>query len=793
MKVFSVLLLALLVLAASEAQPTADFVDNRPTMLTGIEFSLNFGLIYPPAPQLSEETSTLYMRAVWKDEILGESSQPVFDGDSLVLSGSLSGLKLPNSGNQDVTVLLSYNEDFSAATENVYTVWVIVGGITVIPPLVTVFMAMLTREVLWALFAGIWCCAMIVYQGNVLTAFLRTLDTYLIESLGNIDHAFVIMFSWFLSGMIAVVSKSGGAHGIADVLIRVIRRKRGAMMTVFFLGFVIFFDDYANTLILGGTMRPITDSYFVSREKFAFLVDATTAPIASIAPISSWIGFELGLIQAELDVLAAAGEPVPTSAYDVFLKTIPSRYYPIFMLVFSFMMILSMREFGPMLHAERRAQFEHKLMSDSASVEQTVIDHSLEPDEDVPRRWWNAAVPILATFIVVLVGLILTGVDGAKANGEPQTAANIFGNGDSYSSILWGSFVGSIVIWLMCRFQYIEDGHFVNQWAYWIKFKSHPTARPILTMKESLESWIGGVKSLTTPVLVLIMAWAIGTAVRDSGADNFFSSALSSDSLDYRAIPTLTFIISGVISFATGTSWGTMSIMFPIVVSASWFASDGDDNILVLTISAILAGAVFGDHATAISDTTILSAMSSKCDLTHHVITQMPYALAVAVLSILIGYLPAGFAWEAWIGLVIGIFLVIAMVLLLGVRVDHPKFKEDFLSITTEFIKVKIFRRDPTPKQEVPDFVLEREYKDIFTRNFWTKETFADFFLCRHDENVKDFENFDVENSNSSSNDANDLKESIDGAGIPDSTMENAIPEEAVPLTADLPEQVHAE
>eukprot|EP00186_Timspurckia_oligopyrenoides_P002764 CAMPEP_0182442866 /NCGR_PEP_ID=MMETSP1172-20130603/1729_1 /TAXON_ID=708627 /ORGANISM="Timspurckia oligopyrenoides, Strain CCMP3278" /LENGTH=771 /DNA_ID=CAMNT_0024637933 /DNA_START=99 /DNA_END=2414 /DNA_ORIENTATION=+ len=735
------------------AQPTADFAGNRATMLKDIPFTLNFGLVYPPSVQLADvnATSLLYMKAIWNDQVLAESSMPVFHDGSLVLSASLGGLKIPSTGNQEVQVLLSYEQDFSDASDNFYTVWLVAGGITVIPPVVTVLIAILTREVLWALFAGVWCCAMIVYQGNPLTAFLRTLDTYMIESLGNIDHAFVIMFSWFLTGMVAVITKSGGAHGVAEQLVRVIKNKRGAMMTVFFLGFVIFFDDYANTLILGNTMRSVVDGYLVSREKFAFLVDATTAPIASIAPISSWIGFELGLIQAELDILSADGQNVPTSAYDVFLKTIPSRYYPIFMLLFSFVMILSMREFGPMLHAERRAQFERKVISDSANPDETEDDTSLEPAKDVPRRWWNAIVPIAITSFLVVLALILTGLDGAKANGEAINAANIFGNGDSYSSILWGAFVGSIVIWVMCRFQYVSDGKFVNQWSYWMKLKSHPNARPLLTMQESLSAWISGVKALTTPVLVLIMAWAIGAAVRDAGADVFFSSALSSDSLDYRAIPVLTFIIASVISFATGTSWGTMSIMFPVVVSASWYASNGDENILVLTISAILAGSVFGDHATAISDTTILSAMSTKCDLTHHVVTQLPYALVVAVLSILVGYLPAGFAYPAELALLLEAVVVTLTALTIGVRVDHPKFKQDVFSICSEFVRVHLLRREPLERQEVPDYLLEKEYKDIWTRNFWTKQTFVDFFLCR---GSKDDYGMDLEES--STNDSHE-------------------------------------
>ncbi|KAA8495866.1 Uncharacterized protein FVE85_2021 [Porphyridium purpureum] len=726
------------ILALVQAVPEAEFDGNRKTYVTGVAFSLNFNLLYPSDAALLDDAAELFMRVWYQGEVLSNSSMPLFDTGVLATSGSIGDINVNKHGWAELDLELSYNEQFeNGTTRNLYDAWVVTGGLTVIPPAVTVLVAVVTREVLWALWIGVWTAAMIIYQGNPLTAFLRTLDTYMVESLGNIDHAFVILFSWFLSGLIAVVSKSGGAHGIAGLIIKTIKNKRSAQMAIFFLGFVIFFDDYANTLILGGTMRPIADLYWVAREKFAALVDCTTAPIASIAPISSWIGFELGLIQDSLTQLEALGyENLPSSAYEVFINTIPSRYYPMFMLLLQFVLILSMREFGPMLEAERRTQYKHQLNPESARLEEVQIDDKLEPEDDTPRRWWNGVVPILVTLCAVLLGLMLTGYYSAKGAGLDLTAANIFGEGDSYGSILWGSFFGSMVIWVMARLQYKKDGQIFNQWKYWIRFQGVPknedgtkSAVPLMDMYASLSVWIEGVKGMTVPVLVLILAWSIGQAIQDCGADVFFSSALSSDSMDPRALPTLTFLISALISFATGTSWGTMSIVFPIAAPTAWIASDGDEKIYFLTVSAILSGAVFGDHATAISDTTILSAMSSKCDLQAHVITQMPYALSMGILAALVGYLMAGYLYAAWVGLLVGFLFVTVFVLLVGVRIDHPQSKLDIFTRLNEAIRVHVLRKERRVFTEV--IASEKEYVDIFRANFWQASTFANFFLCR--------------------------------------------------------------
>jgi len=297
--------------------------------------------------------------------------------------------------------------------------------------------------------------------------------------------------------------------------------------------------------------------------------------------------------------------------------------------------------------------------SPTAKESEVTLDSSMEPSESTPKLWWNSVVPILSTLIAVFAALLVTGYNTTVDGGPEMTAENLFGNGDSYSALLWGGFIGSVVTWVFIRLQYQYKGEIYNQWKHWLAcdFRMQidgdeaEAPRPILNFKESL---------------------------------------------DYRSLPTLTFLISSLMSFCTGTSWGTMSIMFPLVLPAAWISSNGDQEIFVLVVSAILAGSVFGDHATAISDTTILSSMATKCDLRHHVVTQLPYALFVAVVAILLGYLPASFLLPAWLGLLLGIVVLFLAPLVLAEKVDHPQRRLDPTMRVVEWARVTLLKGKPT-------------------------------------------------------------------------------------------------
>lgn len=689
---------------AAPPLPAVKFSDrNRPVGVQNVEFSVIWDYTYTGNVSYVG-FNKLYQRLVHDGKVILEQESAVSDDTGLVLVGKGAGFILDVRGWQTIDLFISYTPDFAVTKNATRQQWYVPGGVTLLPPLVVIFIAFATREVIYALYLGIFFATFIVEQYNPFAAFLTTLDKYIVQSIGDVGHAYVILFTWLLSALIAVISKSGGTFGIADVFQKFAKTRTSVQMVIFLLGFVIFFDSYANSLVLGNTMRLVSDRMMISREKLAFLVDATTSPIASIAPISSWIGFEVGLVQQQLDNLEANGVDISSlpSAYIIFIETIPSRFYPILMLWFQFTSILCRREWGPMLLAERRAHDEGKLSADDAKLRNEEEDKSLIPKPGTPERWWNGFVPIVLVVALVIIAIVFTGrtktiqlQEEAIALGlppPPLDAQNIFGNGDANASLTYASFAAVLFAWLMFRFQYALDGKVFIPWRSWIRCRAAPGS-PLMTLEASLAVTIVGIKMIFDPLIVLILAWAVGASITDSGADIFFSSALGSG-LDPRMLPTLTFIIAAIISFCTGTSWGTMTILFPLVVPASYNKVDPDDQrIFILTISAILAGSIFGDHCAPISDTTILAAIASGCDLMHHTITQAPYGVLAAMVSVLLGYLPVGYeAYPAWAGLVIGGFVMLLLVIFFGVRVDHPKRKLDVLTHVIEWIASKLHR-----------------------------------------------------------------------------------------------------
>jgi Na+/H+ antiporter NhaC len=492
---------------------------------------------------------------------------------------------------------------------------------------------------------------------------------------------------------------------------------RGGMLVAYILGLMIFFDDYANTLIVGQTVRPITDSLGVSRERLAFLVDATAAPVASVSPISSWIGFELSLIQSVLDDLEEAGEDLSCyedSAFLIFLQTIPSRFYPFLMLGTQLFLIIMGREFGSMLTYERAARVAFYAKDDppvSGNEQDNVADESakkelqrdqqakstalggeeedtntdgrdsqvenfdrisfgglshhaidlaefdkdgdkaeeeffmdanakmLEPSPDTPRRWWNCVVPIVVTIIVVLLALVCTGLTGIRHANDAYTVQNIFSYSDSFTALLYGSVAGTCAIWSMCWVQRVtSDGRLTTVFS---AEGRQASSKPLMSLNESLDVFILGIKNLVDALLILILAWTVGDAFTKCGTGIYISSALS-DNLDPGAYPAVTFVISGILALVTGSSWGTMSIMFPLILPAAHYADPCNTRVFYGTISSILAGAVFGDHCSPISDTTVLSAVACRCPLINHVKSQFPYALMVGMVGVFVGDLPTG-------------------------------------------------------------------------------------------------------------------------------------------------------
>lgn len=503
---------------------------------------------------------------------------------------------------------------------------------SLLPPVVAIVVALAFREVLVALFAGVWVGALLIADFDPLAATLRSIDHYAIRAAADEDHAMILVFSLLLGGMVGAMTRGGGAKGLAEWVTRRATSRRSALLSTWGLGILVFFDDYANSLLVGSSMRPVTDRLRISREKLAFLVDATAAPVASIAIVSSWIGVEVGYIA---DQLSGAG--VEADGYLTFLETLSHRFYPWLMLLFGLLVAFSGKDFGPMRTAEARAR-GGKLLRDGARPASD-FEEGLG-DEGVPPRIMQALVPIVVVIGVALLGMITTGWAACAADEVEPTLRNIFGNANSMKALLWASAAGGVV--------------------------GVAGAVPVLGFRDSIHAWVKGLQAMLLACVILVLAWALGAVCKDLETANYVVQAVGPD-VPVGLLPTLVFVVAAGVSFATGTSWGTMAILFPLVVPlavelSGVTGSDPLGPVVLGAIAAILSGAVWGDHCSPISDTTVMSSMATSCDHTDHVRTQLPYALSVGLVSIVLGEIPVGMGWyPASVGLLLGALAIGAL------------------------------------------------------------------------------------------------------------------------------------
>ena len=524
--------------------------------------------------------------------------------------------------------------------------------LSLIPPLLAIGLAVAFREVVASLLLGVWAGASILTGWNPLAGLARAVDTYAVDALADPDHARIVLFSLLLGGMVGIVSRSGGTAGIVEKLAAHARTRRAGRLSAWFMGLVLFFDDYASVLITGSTLRPLGDRLRISREKLAYIIDCTAAPMASLAVISTWIGFEVGLIG---DALAAAGGDAG-GGYALFIRTIPFRFYSLFALWLVFLVSVTGRDFGPMRAAEARVVGEGKLFRDGArplTSEEGITgkegitgeDRGVTgPPEGTPLRWWNAALPIIGVIGVALGGIFWTGSSSLGDRAAGAGLREVFQAGDSLRVLMWASALGCLLAALLAMMQ------------------------RILSLGETLAAWLTGMKSMLLAMVVLVLSWSLGAVCKEMGTARFITESLG-EVLAVPLIPAATFLCAALVAFATGTSWGTMAIMIPLAVQFASAAAPGTSHILLGALGAVLAGACFGDHASPISDTTILSSMSAGCDHIDHVRTQIPYALSAAAAACLLGYIPVGYGLSPWISLPAGMIGLAVLVRVVGKKV----------------------------------------------------------------------------------------------------------------------------
>lgn len=518
--------------------------------------------------------------------------------------------------------------------------------LSILPPLLAILFALIFKEVVTALVSGIFLGASIigVYQEGItgiFSGFLAVIDQYIINALMDWGHLAVILFSLLIGSIVAIISKNGGMKGVVNAISKYADTPRNGQLATWFLGIAIFFDDYANTLVVGNTMRTVTDSLRISREKLAYIVDSTAAPIAAIAFVTTWIGAELGYIADGVKTI----QGLDASPYSIFINSLQYSFYPIFTLIFMFILIWRQVDFGAMWKAENRARTTGKLQKHN-SAKKVNAEEIAEFDiaEGVQPKAMNAILPVVVIVVGTILGLIVTGAQATESlNPEwswiRKTSA-IIGNADSYQALLWASISGLVTAVCMS------------------------VGQRILTLSQTIESATSGIKTMMSAIIILTLAWALAGVTEDLKTADFLTSLLS-DSIAPWALPALTFVAAAFVAFSTGSSWGTMAILYPLILPASWsicavsgYSEPETLAIFYNVVSCVLAGSVLGDHCSPISDTTILSSLASQCHHIDHVSTQMPYALTVGTVALLIGTVPAGLGVPFWVSLPVGIALL---------------------------------------------------------------------------------------------------------------------------------------
>lgn len=531
---------------------------------------------------------------------------------------------------------------------------VIPAWLSLLPPIFAIGLSLLTRQVLMALFFGVWIGASLLCF-NPLAGFFRALDSYIIDALNDSDRITILCFTLLLGGMVGIISKGGGAQGLVQLLQKFVRSDRSAQFVSWLAGLVVFFDDYANSLFVGTAMRPLCDRFKVSREKLSYLVDTTSAPIASLAFVSTWIGFEVSLIGEAFQQVGIQRDP-----YLTFLASIPYRFYPLMAIALPLWLILLRRDFGPMHAAEVRARTKGLVMSENAVPLANYETQELAPHPNATPHWSVAVVPILTVIVTIVSGLYITGYINLLNSGEANTEFGfaflqaILSHADSYKSLLWGSALGCVVAAAIVL------------------------GRKTLSVSDVSNALLAGMRSMFLAVVILALAWSIGKVCADLQTANYIVHFLSPH-LDHRLLPFLTSVIAAGVSFATGSSWATMSLVMPLVIPLAHsltvnMSPESQNFFIVTTVSSVLAGSIFGDHCSPISDTTILSSLFSGSDHIDHVRTQLPYAIAAGVMAWTVGDLATAFGLPVWLALTLGILGLGAIVWIFGKPV--PKVAE---------------------------------------------------------------------------------------------------------------------
>jgi Na+/H+ antiporter NhaC len=529
------------------------------------------------------------------------------------------------------------------------SVRVLPGWISLMPAFLAIAVALMLRNVLPALLVGLWLGATALEGftlGGLTQGLLNVFSVFIVSALANPDHAAIIAFSMMIGGMVGIITRNGGMTSVVRMIVSRAKTAVGGQISIWLMGLMIFFDDYANTMVVGNTARPITDHLKISREKLAYIVDSTAAPVVCLALITTWIGYEVSLID---DALQGIDQLAGVAAYSVFLSSIPYSFYPILAVFFVIVVASTGRDMGPMYKAEVRAR-RGEVSPVAADELPAMSGDTLEPKENIPLRAANAFIPIMVMIAGLGLGLYVTGTAGLP-EGE-HSIRDIIGASNAYQAMMWSSFIGALTAATLSIGQRILNAH------------------------ETVDAWYGGARATLFGMIVLILAWSMSDVTAALNAKGYLISILG-DAMPVAFVPAIIFVLAAVTAFSTGTSWGTMGILMPLAIPLAWavmtvngMADPSGMHILYSATACVLAGAVWGDHCSPISDTTVLSSIASGCDHIEHVRTQMPYALLVGMVAIGIGTVPAGYGLPPWVSILVGGGLLYGLLRYFGRKSD---------------------------------------------------------------------------------------------------------------------------
>ncbi len=527
---------------------------------------------------------------------------------------------------------------------------------SVLPPVLAILLAIFFQHLFVSLGAAVLLGAFLAYGPLPWVALPRGFETFIWANLSSGFNLYILAFTLTLVGMVQIMSRSGAAHALVRVLFGATKSGRTTRLGIAIAGVFFFFDDYANSVVLGTTMRPVTDRWRISREKLAYLVDSTSAPVAGLALISTWIAYEVGLLN---DI--AAHLNLGLDGYTIFLLLLPLRFYCLTTLLFVVCNAVLSRDFGAMYRAEARAIRDGKVLRDGAQLLTSRTLEDVRPPADRLPPWSHAVLPVVALVLAALGGMLWFGTGAIQAAGVSFSV---------FDPVVWRIAFGAVGGSAAGSGQVLFLAALVGT----SLALTLAVSQRFLALSEGIAAWTQGIALVWPAVIILILAWAMKTICADALHTDLFLASMLDGRISLLYVPLVTFGLAAGIAFATGTSWGTMGIVLPLAVPLVYSLSNEQiaGPIVWLTAAAVLDGAIFGDHCSPISDTTILSATASSCDPLDHVWTQAPYAVTCTLLAGLAGYYGVAWGLSVWTAYALLILGTLAVLFVVGKPLPSP-------------------------------------------------------------------------------------------------------------------------